>query len=509
MLSINQLIIDLWLACIILAVSYLLWNHFLSPLRTFPGPFLARFTNLWRLQDVFKGRCDITHNQLHRRYGAAVRMGPNLLSLSDPSVIPYVFNSKNPWMKSDMYNVNDVIVRGMRLKNIFSHQDERWHSTYIRPIKGLYSMTKVQDVEPGVDLTINLFIDKLRERFVEKGRFCDMADHLNFFAWDAMSQVTFSKNLGIIEAGSDHLGFLSRSNQSLDYFASICQMPVLDLLLEKNPIVRLGPPTFVWANIFSLEQLQNRLNGGSPPSGHTDFLDKFLELKKKYPELVDDNTIITYLLSNTLAGSDTTTSAMCSVVYHTLKNPRVHRKLRDELYAAKLSLPARWKDLQGLTYLDAVMRESMRVNPGVGLMLERVVPEGGFTLPDGRFISEGAVVGMNPWVVNRNETIFGARPEEFIPERWLPSPDESNEAYQARFAKMKGADFTFGAGTRACLGRYLSQLESYKLIATLFSTFEMELPSLDHTCHITNSWFVRYQDIPVKMKERMDLAVTI
>lgn len=79
-----------------------------------------------------------------------------------------------------MYNVNDVIVSGVRLKNLFSHQDEKWHSTYIRPVKRLYSMTKVQEMEPGVDVTINLFMDKLRERFVKKGQLCDMADYLNF-----------------------------------------------------------------------------------------------------------------------------------------------------------------------------------------------------------------------------------------------------------------------------------------------------------------------------------------
>ncbi|KNG84908.1 benzoate 4-monooxygenase cytochrome P450 [Aspergillus nomiae NRRL 13137] len=508
MFSINELVMNLGLAIIILGVSHLLWNYLSSPLKIFPGPFWASFTNLWRLQDVFRGRCDITHNQLHRKFGTAVRMGPNVLSLSDPSLIPHVFNSKNPWMKSNMYNVNDVIVSGVRLKNLFSNQDEKWHSTYIRPVKGLYSMTKVQEMEPGVDMTINLFMDILRERFVEKGRPCDMADYLNFFAWDVMSEITFSENLGILEAGSDHQGFLSRSNKSLDYFAPISQMPVLDLLLDKNPIVRLGPPTFVWANIFSLEQLQKRLSGGTSPSNHTDFLDKFLETKKKYPDLVNDNTVVGYLLSNTLAGSDTTGSTMCSAVYHILKHPRVYRKLCDELYAAKLPLPARWKDLQGLTYLDAVMRESMRVNPGVGLMLERIVPEGGFTLPDGRFIPEGTIVGMNPWVINKNEAVFGANTEDFIPERWLPSSGESEEAYQARFSKMKSTDFSFGAGPRMCMGRYLSQLESYKLIATLFSTFEMELASLDHMWHVTNSWFVRHEDIPVKMRERTDLAVS-
>jgi cytochrome P450 len=115
----------------------------------------------------------------------------------------------------------------------------------------------------------------------------------------------------------------------------------------------------------------------------------------------------------------------------------------------------------------------MRVHPGVGLILERVVPKGGMSLPDGRFVPEGVTVGMNPWVINKDESVFGEKTDEFIPERWLQSPGESDEVYQVRFSKMKSTDFTFGAGSRACLGRYLSQLESFKLIATLFSTFNV------------------------------------
>lgn len=41
-----------------------------------------------------------------------------------------------------------------------------------------------------------------------------------------MSQVTFSKDLGILEAGSDYKGFLRRSNQTLDYFAAVSEMVV-------------------------------------------------------------------------------------------------------------------------------------------------------------------------------------------------------------------------------------------------------------------------------------------
>lgn len=205
-----------------------------------------------------------------------------------------------------------------------------------------------------------------------------------------------------------------------------------------------------------------------------DFMNKSIEAKSKYP-IVKDDVIIMYLLSNVIAGSDTTASMICSAVYHILKHPAVHRKLCEELRSADLSVPAQWKEIQGLHYLEAVMRESMRINPGVGLLVERVVPKGGLTLPDGRFVAEGTIVGMNPWVINRDSTVFGAETDSFNPDRWLRTDkDKESEAdYQTRLSKMKGADFTFGAGSRACIGQYLSQLEAYKFIATVFTQFDV------------------------------------
>lgn len=55
-------------AHIILAV----YQHFVSPLRSIPGPFLARFTDLWYFYQLRKGRFEVINQQLHEKYGATV-----------------------------------------------------------------------------------------------------------------------------------------------------------------------------------------------------------------------------------------------------------------------------------------------------------------------------------------------------------------------------------------------------------------------------------------------------
>jgi hypothetical protein len=36
---------------------------------------------------------------LHRQYGSVVRIGPNALSISDPSMIRVIYSTRNPWKK--------------------------------------------------------------------------------------------------------------------------------------------------------------------------------------------------------------------------------------------------------------------------------------------------------------------------------------------------------------------------------------------------------------------------
>ena len=203
-----------------------------------------------------------------------------------------------------------------------------------------------------------------------------------------------------------------------------------------------------------------------------------------------------------MAGSDTTAITLRAAFYYILKQPRIVASLQRELDAARLTLPISYKASQSLPYLNAIILETCRIHPGVGLMLERTVPDGGLTLPDGRTIPAGTTVGMNAWVVHGDTNIFGPDAEAFRPERWLQSADESVEEYEARKKAMKDADLTFGAGNRICLGKNISLLEIYKIVATLFLLFEIELVDRNREWAVQNSWFVRQSGIEVRVQRR-------
>lgn len=228
--------------------------------------------------------------------------------------------------------------------------------------------------------------------------------------------------------------------------------------------------------------------------GTMTFLQRLLLNQKKNPESINDRELMTHAFGNISAGSDTTAIAMRSVLYHTLKHPEVYKKLCVEIRST-LTLPVPFANANKLPYLSAVIQESLRMHPSVGMMLARLVPTGGATIC-GYTIPAGVEVGMNPWVLHRNPEVF-PDPDTFQPERWLPSV--TNEEH---LKVMNRSFFTFGHGAHTCSGRWISLMEVTKLIPTLVLRFDMKLVGVDKTYGFKNRWFTPQHGLNVEFTKR-------
>jgi cytochrome P450 len=113
-------------------------------------------------------------------------------------------------------------------------------------------------------------------------------------------------------------------------------MPFLDFLLDKNPIRRTGPPNLVSVAMVALGSLGARQQGKDKDFDPSipDLLQHFIEAKTAFPDLVDDNTIMGYMMIPLLAGADTTAITIRAVFYFMLRNPAVYQKLQEEVLAA-------------------------------------------------------------------------------------------------------------------------------------------------------------------------------
>ena len=131
----------------------------------------------------------------------------------------------------------------------------------------------------------------------------------------------------------------------------------------------------------------------------------------------------------------------------------------DEEY---LSTP--FSDAFDLPYLNACVQEAFRMHPALGMMTERLVPPSGATICD-HFVPSGTLVGINTWTVRRDKTVFGEDADIYRPERWL-------EHGKGRH-RMEKAVFNFGAGNHVCLGQNIARMNMFKLVPSLFRTFEV------------------------------------
>ncbi|KAF5486474.1 Cytochrome P450 monooxygenase vrtE [Colletotrichum fructicola] len=468
-----------------LAFIHLVSNYFAAGIRKVPGPFLAGLSNLYRVYNVSKGNNQASLIALHDELGDNVRLGPRVVSIRNPADIAKVYSVKNGFPKSGFYAVQQQLVDGKATQTLFTTLSDAFHARIRRPVANAYSMTTLTDYEPLVDSAIVSLLSELEIRYASTGVPVSLFEWFQFYAFDVITELTCGRPFGFMREGRDLEGIIAALNTAMDYNAIVGQVPWLDRWLKKNPIIcrfsRSTGPVALFANRRLQERLiaeqnqkpyERQLNGQS-----LDFVHKFFRAKEAHPDIVNDGQVLSYMITNMFAGSDTTAISLRAILYYTTRSPRVYSKLMAELDEARdegrLSIPVSWKQSQQLTYLIATVSEALRLHPAVGLILERIVPEGGLELADGTRLPGGTIVGASPWVVHHDKEVFGDDANSFRPERWLQDGNESQEEFDKRFKTMAAATFTFGKGHRTCIGKNISLLEIFKMIPSFFLKFEV------------------------------------
>ncbi|KAJ6836672.1 geraniol 8-hydroxylase-like isoform X2 [Iris pallida] len=200
-----------------------------------------------------------------------------------------------------------------------------------------------------------------------------------------------------------------------------------------------------------------------------DFLDTLISILVKGDAMeLDRPAMKSFLLDVFVAGVDTTTSTVEWAMAELLRNPSSMARARAEL--AKAFDKDNVSDesyISKLPYLQAVVKETLRLHPPVPLLLPRSTASPvdlcGYTIP------AGTRVLVNCWAIGRDDTVWTDRPEMFVPERFLGMDVD-----------YKGHDFElipFGAGRRICPGLPLAFRMVHLLLASMLHSFDWKLPN--------------------------------
>jgi hypothetical protein len=216
-----------------LLTSLLTYRIFLSPLNKFPGHILSRVTNLWLSFGVI-GKSSHAHfkvQKLHEEYGDFVRVGSNDLSIIDPRAVDIIYGHSSACRKSGWYDQDSP------LNSMHTTRSKQVHALRRRIWSPAFSDKAIR----GYEKRIQPYVDELAKKIGDfDGKAVNVSDWFNFFGYDAMGDMAFGKNFGMIEKGEEHFA-IGLLKEGMSVLSVLCEFlhcrsvfVLVDLMLMMN-----------------------------------------------------------------------------------------------------------------------------------------------------------------------------------------------------------------------------------------------------------------------------------
>ncbi|KAI1143281.1 cytochrome P450 ClCP1 [Hypoxylon sp. FL0543] len=444
---------------VLFIVGKALYNAFLHPLRSFPGPFFWRISPYPRYIRQMKGDLPMYMTKLHAKYGPIVRISPNELSFSDPQAWKDIYghrhNGEPELSKYDrFYRTIDNVPRGI------INESREEHALLRRQLSHGFSERSMQLQEPIIGQYVDLLILRMREQCNGGNTPLNMREWLNWTTFDVIGDLGFGSAFGCLEKSDYHPWVKLVAN-------SVKQTSLLMALsgLGFRPLVRLalriGGMSITDNQAIIRAKLKQRFELGVE---RPDFLEGLI--KKKDGSQLSFMQIAANAGTLIVAGSETTATLLSGAIYFLTTHPDKLDRLAKEVRSSfnnddEITLTSVGK----LSYMLACLNEALRCYPPVPTGLPRQVPKGGVFI-SGKFIPEGTVVAVWQYAIN-HDSRYWTEPNTFAPERFLGDPKFKGDQLDAMQP--------FSTGPRNCIGRNLAYAEMRLILARIIYNFDMTI----------------------------------
>jgi len=416
---------------------------FFGALSKFPGPKLNAFSILPYLWTVWSGNEPASMIALHKKYGPIVRFAPNRISfLGDSQTWKDIYGFQKtgqqlPYKDLHLFNTPLNGTPSIILAN------DNIHARHRKILSNAFSDKALKEQEPLMKRWASLFQAKLAEK-ATSGDKVDMVKMLNCTTFDIMADLTFAEPLYMLE-NSEYSPWVK------SIFLSIKKAAIIRCIRYYSALTNyLIDKSFVWIPSireqqmrhwkYTAERVDRRL---ATTPDRPDLWSRILAKGQGTGglSLAEQHSNAGVFMS---AGTETTATALSGILFHLARHPEIMQRVKAELNDAFDSKDdLHLEPLARCKYMEAVLKEGMRVYPSVPVGLPRIIPEGGATI-NGYFIPEGTNVSI-PGLASGRADCNWVDPDTFAPERWLGEPKYAND--------KRDSVEPFSIGPRNCLGK--------------------------------------------------------
>lgn len=327
-----------------------------------------------------------------------------------------------------------------------------------------YSLSNILTGEPHIDDCMSLFRDQLTNLIkTAPGGPIHLDKWVNYLAFDVVGESTFSKSFGFLKAGHDIGSSISNQFKLRLYICIVGHYNFLHDYLLANPLIayfNLQPSMHIFDTC--MEAVAAR---AANTEARNDMIEQWQAQRRAHSDRMAENEVLAAAVANMGAGADTVSCILQALFYHLLRDRASLDMLRAEIDGAGLSDIPSYAELRELPVLAACMKEAYRIHAPVGFGIPRI--SDGATVC-GRYFAPGVILSVSPWVIHRQESVFGADTETYNALRWLAKGGREDEE---RLRNMERHLIAFGTGYSTCPGRHLAHMEMLKVVSIVVRDF--------------------------------------
>ncbi|KZV87269.1 cytochrome P450 [Exidia glandulosa HHB12029] len=462
------------LAAAVVAIGVkVVWELVLSPLarQRIPGPKLAAVSNAWFEWVTLRFRRTASVHELFKQYGPVVRVGSNRVVFNEAAVVKELYRT-HKFRKTPFYE--NFTFGGVQ--NSFSTSDPLLHAKFRRWNSPAFRGESMRSAGRVLIGEIDDIVQRIRKDCSD-GQYMDTVAFFPIVTLNVLGRAVLGENFNQMETGVEHR-YAKLSNYWLIDKVMMAKLPRTFLkALRYSPFALLR-------NVFKADDLLTEYSTGLfDAADTTKSLDERPDMLTAYKAFRDSKTGETAPLDLAvsdlglfmIAGMETTGTSFVYLIYELASKPKLWDNLRAELATVDYSDEWFSETLRDLKYLNALIREVLRIHSPVSALLERIVPPGGAELGN-YWLPAGTLVGGQAYSAHRDQELF-PDPELVNPERWVRRDSENGRWVDREVVtpEMHAAWFPFGQGARQCTGKPLAELELQLVTAALVNNFRVHL----------------------------------